>query len=115
MNSLVRHFKSICTDTETEASLELRARYTTQRKNYIGSPFVVEHQIDTELVEQVVGSMQRGKAAGLDDLSTEHLLYCHPLLLCRPTLAKLFDLFYVMVMFRYNSVSAVHGSDNERI
>ena len=53
-----------------------------QRKNYIGSPFLGEHVIDIELVEQVVSSMQRGKAAGLGDLSTEHLLYCHPLLLC---------------------------------
>jgi len=44
-----------------------------QHKNYTGSPFLGEHIIDTELVEQVVGSMQRGKAAGLDDLSTEHL------------------------------------------
>ena len=91
VDSFVRHFKSICTDTKTGASLELRLRYTMQRKNYIGSPFLGEHLIDTELVEQVVGSMQRGKAAGLDDLSTEHLLYCHPLLLGIP--AKLFNLF----------------------
>jgi len=61
-----------------------------QRKKYIGSPFLGEHLIDTELVEQVVGSIQRGKADGLDDLS-EHLLYCHPLLLC--ILAKLFNMF----------------------
>ena len=60
------------------------------QRRRINSRFLGEHLIDTELVEQVVGSIQRGKADGLDDLS-EHLLYCHPLLLC--ILAKLFNMF----------------------
>ena len=34
--------------------------------------------------------MKRGKAAGLDNLSAEHLLHCHP---CLPTfLTRLFNL-----------------------
>ena len=61
------------------------------QRRRINSRFFGEHLIDTELVEQVVGSMQRGKAAGLGEWCTEHVLYCHPLLLC--ILAKLFDLF----------------------
>ena len=35
--------------------------------------------------------MHRGKAAGFDGLSAEHLMYCHLLLPC--TLATLFNLF----------------------
>jgi len=48
--------------------------------------------------------MQRGKAAGLDDLSTEHLLYCHPLLLV--SWRNYLICSYAVVMFRYNSVRA---------
>ena len=89
--SFVRHFKSVCTDTKDDVPLDLQAKYINRRKDYIGSPFGAEHLIDAELVEQVIGNMHRGKAAGLDGLSTEHLLYCHSLVMC--ILAKLFNLF----------------------
>ena len=45
---------------------------------------------DAELVDNIVTNMKRGKAAGLDGLTAEHLQYSHP---CLPTLlAKLFNL-----------------------
>ena len=42
------------------------------------------------LVERVIIKLKRGKAAGLDDVSAEHLKYCHSLL--PAVLAKLFNL-----------------------
>jgi len=37
--------------------------------------------------------MDNGKAAGLDDLTSEHLKFSHPIVVC--LLAKLFNLFIV--------------------
>ena len=44
---------------------------------------------DAELVETVIAKMKRGKAAGLDGITAEHLQYSHPLLVC--VLSKLFN------------------------
>ena len=49
-----------------------------------------EHKIDAGLVESVINSMSRGKAAGLDSITAEHHQYCHSLLPC--ILSKLFNL-----------------------
>ena len=46
--------------------------------------------IDAELVANVVVNIKRGKVAGLDGITSEHLLFSHALLPC--ILAKLFNL-----------------------
>ena len=63
--------------------------YKNRRLDYIGAPLDNAHSSDAESVEQVVVNMHRGKAAGLDGLSAEHLMFCHPLL--PSILAKLFN------------------------
>jgi len=56
------------------------------------------------LVSHVIDSLKRDKAAGIDSLSAEHLLFCHPAL--SVVLAKLFQLMmlccYVPDGFRYS-------------
>ena len=42
---------------------------------------VTHYLIYAELVESVLFKMKRGKAAGLDDLMIEHVLYSHPVLI----------------------------------
>ena len=91
VNSFMEHFQTICTDTKTKESCDLQTTYENRRSNYIGAPLTNTHLFDAELVEDVICNMHRGKAAGLDGLSAEHLLYCHPLLPC--ILVKLFNLF----------------------
>ena len=61
------------------------------RSPYVGSPLIDEYEIDAELVEQVISDMKRGSAAGLENLTAEHLQHCHSLLPC--VLAKLFNWF----------------------
>jgi len=57
---------------------------------------------DAELIETVIMNMSRGKAAGLDGLTAEHLQFCHAILPC--ILAKLFNL-----MMRCGYVPASFG------
>ena len=67
------------------------------------------YTIDTELVSHVITNLKRGKAAGIDGLSAEHLLFCHPAL--SVVLAKLFQLMmrrsYVPDRFRWFRYSYV--------
>jgi len=41
------------------------------------------------IVETIVNKLKKGKAMGEDNLSCEHLQFCHPIVLC--TIAKLFN------------------------
>ena len=60
------------------------------RGNYCGCPSTEFELFDAELVELVIYKMKRGKAAGLDGITTEHLWYSHALL--PGILAKLFNI-----------------------
>ena len=55
-------------------SSNLRTLYNNRRHNYVGVPFDNRptYLVDAELVEQMIGNMHRGKAAGLDGLTAEH-------------------------------------------
>ena len=72
-DNFIRHFKAVCTDERNEVSSNLR----TRRHNYVGAPFDNTYLVDAELVEQMIGNMHRGTAAGLDGLTAEHLIICH--------------------------------------
>ena len=74
--------------------------------NYCGLPLSDAHNCDTELVNKVVANLKRGKAAGIDGLSAEHLIYSYPCL--SVLIAKLYQLMitsrYVPRGFRYSYV-----------
>jgi len=50
--------------------------------NYSCQLYNRDLEFDAELVETVVAKMKRGKAAGLDSITAEHLQYSHPVLSC---------------------------------
>ena len=45
-------------------SCNLRTLYNNRRHYYVGPPVDNTYLVDAELVEQVIGNMHRGKAAG---------------------------------------------------
>jgi hypothetical protein len=67
---------------------DLAAEFNTLRCNY-SNDFYIPSLVDAELVCNVLGSMKRGKAAGPDNLTGEHLLFCHPIVTV--ILAKVFN------------------------
>jgi hypothetical protein len=75
---------------------QLRYEYDTQQAVCYGLPLTAAYLFDTELVSTVLSKLTRGKAAGLDHLSAEHLLYSHPAVMCR--------LFSFMLLSGYASV-----------
>jgi exonuclease III len=84
-------FEQACSKNSEVGSKNLNVEYNNMRKNYCGMPVTDDMEIDVELIDCIVYHMKRGKAAGLDGLTTEHLQYCHPAVYL--LLAKLFNLF----------------------
>jgi len=74
------------------------------REQYCGAPIKDEFFFDVELLSNVFDKLKRGKAAGLDNLSAEHSIHCHPIL--SYILAKLFNLMlrcsYLTIDFSFS-------------
>jgi len=73
-----------------QRAAELQTEFSYLRRNYVGCPLSDDYLFDVELVGNVLLKLKRGKAAGIDQLTVEHLLYSHPVLPC--ILSKLFNL-----------------------
>ena len=57
--------------------------FQRQEKITLESLFTADHSIATiELISRIIDQLQRGKAAGLDNIAAEHLQYSHPVLSC---------------------------------
>ena len=87
------HFSNVCTNRSSLRAAEQRATYERKRSDYRGNVDDNRYRFDVELVENVVIKMKRGKAAGLDKITAEHLRFSHYLLYC--ILCKLFNLMLV--------------------
>ena len=79
-----------CTSSDEVQSNRLRSTFSDRRRDNIGDPFLDEYKFDIELVEIVISQMKRSKAAGLDELTSEHLINAHPVLVA--ILSKFFNL-----------------------
>ena len=92
MSNFEQYFSKTCTNLTEDGSRKLKQIYEEKRPKYCGVPFDDDALFDVELVDKSIRSCGRGKAAGLDGLTAEHLQYCHPVLCC--ILTKLFNLIY---------------------
>jgi len=45
--------------------------------NYVGLPLTDEHLFDVELVDSIIAKLNCSKAAGLDNITVEHLQHSH--------------------------------------
>jgi len=90
VNKFEEYFSKTCSNLTEEGSRKLKEIYENKRPDYCGLPFDDDLLFDVELVEKSVSSLGRGKAAGLDSLTAEHLQHSHPALFC--VLNKLFNL-----------------------
>lgn len=88
------HFAKACSSNTVLGATRLEARYKQMRSDYHGHAIDDRFCFDAELLENVIIKMKRGKAAGLDGITTEHLKFCHALLPC--VLSSLFNLMLIV-------------------
>ena len=82
------HFSKAYTCNNVDQVTELDTEYGKMRASYYGSPLTI--LFDLETVSHTVDNLKLGKAPDLDNLTAEHLKYCHPILSC--ILNKFFNL-----------------------
>lgn len=78
--AFAEHFRKTCTSFNDSQNSRLRLDYLKMRLDYVGDPPLNSYKVDAELIESVLLKMARGKAAGLDELTVEHILFSHPVL-----------------------------------
>ena len=96
------HFSKSYAANNSDRANCLYEEYAILRDNYIGFPANCINSFDAEKVGNIIFSLSRGKAAGLDCITAEHLQNCHPII--STSLAKLFNL-----MMRYHYVPRGFG------
>jgi hypothetical protein len=90
----MQHFKQSYTPISQDISNTRKSEFNQLRQTYTGEPWTDDFLFDTNLVCTIVDDLQRGKAAGLDSISAEHLQFGHIILSC--VLAKLFNLMLLV-------------------
>lgn len=77
-NKFLNHFVESKSSQSVSDYLESKSLYVRKRKSYVGVAYGDDFVFDVELLSNVVAMLKRGKAADLDELTAEHLLYSHP-------------------------------------
>ena len=76
-------FKNACTYNSVPNNEKLRDEFLNYKVSYFENyknVDVVDYSVSVELVDKCIKNMKLKKAAGLDNIESEHLLYAHPLL-----------------------------------
>ena len=106
------YFTSIFSCNDPQKANSIKQDYDTLRANYSGLPVNENHNIDTELVSNVVCDLTHEKVVDINGLSAEHLYYCQPSL--GVVLSRLFQLMlmcsYVPVGFRHSYIVPIPKS-----
>ena len=86
----VQHFSKSYSCNNEKQQDALREDYCNLRVNYTG--FTVSDQLafNTEIVSKIIHELKGGKAADIDGLTSEHLLFSHPVLVV--IISRLFQL-----------------------
>ena len=90
--NFARIFHSVCMPDSQVRHDSLKTKFQTQYDQYRNHPPI--QFCDVGLVDHCVRNLKQGKAAGHDELTVEHLLYAHPVLLI------LLSLLYNMIILR---------------
>ena len=96
-----KSFSTACSPNSEERNSKLHSEFVELKASYYSGDD--EHRVysktvaTVELIDHIVNNLQRGKAASVDNLTAEHIMYCHPIIVS--VITKLFNL-----MLYYNYV-----------
>jgi len=93
INTFANYFASNCSSFNDCRNEAFKLQYQELRDQYTGYPIAPTNLFDVELINKLIDKMDNGKAAGLDDVTSEHLKFSHPIVVC--ILTKLFNLFII--------------------
>lgn len=89
--NFAKHFEKVCQPATASFNSMTKTKFEEMRSTYYTPSCDESVEFDVQLISKIVSDMSDGKAAGLDELSVEHLKHCHPIAII--ILCKLFNLF----------------------
>jgi len=72
-------FQSVCVPNSEQRHQELETDFFRMYSQYVGNDFDV-NEITPDYLHDCIGRLKKGKAPGFDDITSEHIIYAHPLL-----------------------------------
>ena len=90
-------FAKACTPNSEQRNNELYSEFLEAKLSYSDNSSAPEFKCTVEMVDTVIQKLKLGKAASVDNITAEHVKYCHPAV--SVILSKLF-----MIMVKYNYV-----------
>jgi hypothetical protein len=87
-NAFATFSSSACSPNNSDTHSQFRDQFVQAHSNYIGDTCCCD--ITVEEVDNSVRKLKKGKAAGVDSLTAEHVLFAHPIIVV--CLTRLFNL-----------------------
>ena len=84
-------FQSVCIPNTADRHKQLLTEFSERFAQYRGSCVDIDI-INVELVQKCISQLKKGRAAGVDGISVEHITLAHPILVVQLTL--LFNIIY---------------------
>ena len=75
-----KYFSNICQDESNDISLSFAQQFHNKFSSYHNELDVDLMNINVEFIDKIVRSLKKGKAAGVDGLTAEHIQYSHPII-----------------------------------
>ena len=88
------HFATLCSSNCNLRNAQLKADYEAMRPKYVGLPYSDDHAFDVELADKIITELKKNKAAGLDNLTAEHLQFSHPIVV-----SVMYKFFNIMMSY----------------
>ena len=72
-------FEAVCVPNSVLRHKELEANFFDRYPSYMGHEFNVS-AVTSDLIHDCINKLKKGKAPGLDELTSEHILFAHPII-----------------------------------
>ena len=95
-DNFAKYFANICDYGSALKNKEFIDKFNCRLKRYRGDLYDYNEDVNVYGVDSAINELKLGKAAGNDEVSAEHLKYCHPILT-----SMLCALFKLMLRFEY--------------
>ena len=92
VEKFAQHFRNTFSYNNLERKQALKYEYFELSENYCGLSLPKTNPFGTELVSNIIADLKSGKAPDITGLTSEHLIYSHPVL--PVILSKLFNIIF---------------------
>src|SRR6266516_823719 len=72
-------FASVCQNESSEVSRKFSMQFQNKSSTYSNVMNANQMSISVDSVDKIIRGLSKGKAAGIDGITVEHIIYSHPM------------------------------------